>query len=151
MTTTARDTPVGTSLDDGYSTKIAFAEDADVSFWEKTVTPPGVEGGDAIETTTMHNTTWRTKAARSLKELTDGAITCAYDPAVYDQIIALVNVEGEITCHFSDSSTLDFWGYLKSFVPQECQEGEQPEAEIEIVCTNENSSGTETGPNWTTD
>ena len=84
-----------------------------------------------------------------MKELTDASITVAYDPKVYDQIIALINVEGEITVHFPDTSTLDFWGYLKSFTPGENQEGEQPEAEIEIVCTNVNSSGTETGPTFT--
>lgn len=53
---TTRSAPGGTKLGDGFSTKIAFAADADVSLWEKTVTPPGVDGGDAVDTSTMHNT-----------------------------------------------------------------------------------------------
>lgn len=147
---TARATPVGTALDDGYQTLIAFAADPDVSFWEKTVTPPGIDGGDKIDTTTMHNTTWRTGAARALKTLTSSSITATYDPKVYDQIVALVNVETQITVHFPDGSTLDFYGYLKSFTPSEHSEGEQPECEIEIEPTNVNpSTGSEAGPTFT--
>lgn len=147
---TARSTPLGTSLDDGYSTKIAFAADPDVSFWEKTVQPPGVDGGDAIETTTMHNTAWRTMAARALKTLTPSSLTAAYDPKVYDQIIALINVEGLITVHFPDGSTLDFYGFLRNFVPQSHEEGSQPECEIEIVPTNVNpATGAEAAPTFT--
>jgi hypothetical protein len=148
MTTTERGTPGGTKLGDGYQCLIAFAQDADVSLWEKSVTPPGIDGGDPVDTSTMHNTTYRTKAARQLKELTNGSFTAAYDPQVYDQIVSLINVEGWITVHFPDGSTLDFMGYLKSFTPGEIVEGSQPEAECEIVCTNENSTGAETGPTY---
>ena len=149
---TERSTPVGTALEDGFSSKIAFASDPDVSFWEITVTPPGIDGGDAIDQTTMFNTAWRTKAARQLKELTDAALTCAYDPEVIDQIIALVNVENLITVHFPDTSTLDFYGYLRSFTPGDLVEGERPEADVVIVCTNVNPvTGAETAPDFTSD
>jgi hypothetical protein len=149
MTTTARVTPVGIHMDDGFSTKIAFSADANVSFWEKTVTPPGIDGGDAIDTTTMHNVTWRTMAARKLRTLTDSSITVMYDPWVFDQIVALVNIEQEVTVHFPNGDTLDFWGYLKSFTPGELVEGSPPEAEITIVCTNQNLSGVEVSPTLT--
>ena len=149
MTAQTRSTPVGTKLDDGFSTKIAFEADPDISFWEKTVTPPGVDGGDKIPISTMHNSAWRTFAARALKELTDSTLTCAYDPKVYSQIIAIVNVPTEITVHFPDTSTLSFFGFLKSFTPGEMSEGEQPEADIEIVCTNLNpNTGLETAPSF---
>lgn len=149
MVTTARVAPVGTLLDDGFSTKIAFAADPDVSFWEKTVQPPGVDGGDAIEVTTMHNVTWRTMGTRSLKTLTDAATTVAYDPAVFTQIVALINVNGWITVHFPDGSTLDFIGFLRSFEPSDNSEGEQPEATVNISPTNANSTGAETAPVYT--
>lgn len=149
---TARTDPVGTALEDGFSSKIAFAADPDISFWEITVTPPGIDGGDAIDQTTMFNTAWRTKAARSLKELTDASLTCAYDPSVIDQIFALVNVEGLVTVHFPDTSTLDFYGYLRSFTPGELAEGERPEADVVIVCTNYNTvTGAEVAPDYTAD
>lgn len=148
--TTARTTPHGIKMDDGFSTKIAFAADPDVSFWEKTVTPPGIDGGDAIETTTMHNTTWRSMAARALKTLTESSITVAWDPQVYDQIVALVNVEGLITVWFPNGDALDFYGYLKSFTPGDMSEGSPPEAEISIVPTNINpTTGAEAAPVFT--
>lgn len=148
---TSRVAPVGVKLGDGYSTKIAFAADSDVSFWEKTVQPPGHDGGDAVETTTMHNTTVRTFGARNLITMTESSVTAAYDPVVYDQILALVNVEGAITIHFPNGDTLDFFGYLKDFIPQPHAEGAQPEANITIVPTNvDPSDGSEASPNYIT-
>lgn len=136
-TSTARQTPVGIILGDGFSTKIAFARDPDVSFWEKTVGPPGIDGGEAIDQTTMHNVAWRTKSARTLKTLTDSSLTVAYDPNVYNNIIDnLINMAGSITVHFPDGSKLDFYGYLQSFEPDDLTEGEQPTATITIVVTN---------------
>lgn len=135
-TLTARSDPGGIFLCDGYRTLIAFAADPDVSFWEKTVQPPGLDGGDAIDTTTMHNDDLRTKCARSLLDVTDGQATVAYDPAVLDQAYALINTETSVTWHFPDGSTYTAYAYLQKFEPQELQEGEQPEASITIVITN---------------
>lgn len=150
LTTTARVAPLGIELEDGFPTTIAFAADPDIAFWEKTVTPPGVDGGDAIEQTTMHNDLWRTFAARSLVTLTEMSLTAAWDPALYDSILNLVNVEGSITVHFSNGDTLDFFGYLRVFEPQEMSEGEQPEAQITIQPTNRDPvTHAETAPNWT--
>lgn len=146
---TARQTPVGRFLEDGYSTKIAFASDPDVSFWEKSVTPPGIDGGDAIETSTMHNTTWRTMASRALKTLTDLTVVAAYDPRVYDQIVALCNVPDLITLHWPNLGTLEFWGFLKSFTPGENVEGTQPTATVIITPTNTHgTTGAEVAPNY---
>ncbi len=133
---TPRVAPVGVFLEDGFSTKIAFAIDDNVSFWEKTVAAPGVDGGDVIETSTMHNTTWRTMAPRSLLTLTEFSLTVAWDPFVYDQIISLINADDSITITFPDGDTLDFFGYMRLFEPQDLEEGSQPEANITIVPTN---------------
>lgn len=148
MTTTARTSPGGTPPEDGWSSKIAFAADPDISFWEKTVKPPGVEGGDPIDTTTMFNTTYRTQSPRSLKSLTNSTARVTYDAEVIDQIIALVNVNGWITIHFPNSDTWDFPGWLKTFNPAELSEGAQPEADIEIVCSM-HLIGTETALDFT--
>lgn len=147
LVSTVRQTPSGIKLDDGFSTKIAFNRDPDVSFWEKTVKPPGIDGGDAVETTTMHNVTWRTMSPRKLRTMTQMTSKAAYDPAVYDQIRELVNQEGSITVHFPDGSKLDFFGYLKDFEPDDHVEGTQPEATITIVPTNQDPvTGAETAP-----
>ncbi|MEM2932495.1 MAG: hypothetical protein QXI61_06610 [Nitrososphaerota archaeon] len=146
---TPRQNPVGLHLVDGFSTKIAFAADPDVSFWEINVTPPGWEGGDEIDETTMFNTTYRTSAPRKLISGTEVSATVAYDPAVYPQILALINVNGWITVHFPNNDTLDFVGFLKSFEPGEMSEGERPTADITIVVTNRLNTGAETAPVFT--
>lgn len=135
-TPTPRQSPTGIKLKDGFSTKITFATKPAISLWEKTVTPPGIDGGDAIEQTTMHNTTWRTFASRSLKTLTDASFTAAYDPICFTDLLALINLETTITVTFPDGSTYAFYGYLRTFEPQEVSEGEQPEANCTITCTN---------------
>jgi hypothetical protein len=134
---TARIAPSGNRLDDGFSTIIAFEADPDIKFWEKAVTPPGFDGGDAIPTSTMHNETLRTFAAAALSTMTDASIRVAYDPAVYPQIRALINVEGAITVHFPAGDKLSFFGFLRTFEPDELAEGAQPEATISITCTNQ--------------
>ncbi len=133
-------------IDDGFGTSIEFsAEDsAGLKVWEKEVQPPGVSGGGANDTTTLRNTAWRTMAPKNLKTLTDASITVAYDPACYDQIVLMVNVNQQITITFPDSSTLVFWGFIDTFTPNRIIEGEQPTAECVIIPTNQNAAGTET-------
>lgn len=143
---TPRGTPGGLPLRDGFATMITFADNDTIELWEKETTPPGVDGGDPVDTTTFHNVTYRTKQSRVLKDLTAGSFTCAYDPVVLDTIIALVNVLKEITVTFNDGSTWAFWGYMKSFTPQNSTDGEQPEAQVEFVITNTDDSFAEQGP-----
>lgn len=143
---TARSTPVGVPLEDGYQTLVTFLADPDVSFWEKAVTPPGMDGGDAINITTMHNVALRTFAAASLKTLTDGGLRVAYDPRVYPQILALINVHTTISIRFSDGTKLSFFGYLRTFEPDEVVEGQQPEATCSFSPTNTDGSGSEQNP-----
>jgi hypothetical protein len=145
-TTTTRQTPSGIRLKDGYSTKIAFKRDPDVSLWEVSVKPPGIDGGDAIETTTMHNADWRTMAARQLQTLTDATTTAAYDPNIYTNVLQLININDEITVHFPDGSTLAFWGFLRSFEPGDNAEGTMPTATVTITPTNMDNSGAEQAP-----
>ena len=133
-------------IDDGFATLIEFAEDSDVQMWEKEVTPPGVDGGGENDTSTMRNTAWRTRAPKGLKTLTEASAVVAYDPAVYNEIVAMLNVNQEITITFADDSTLVFWGWLNEFTPGAAVEGEQPTADITIIASNQNDSGTETAP-----
>lgn len=133
---TARQAPGGIKLRDGFSTKITFARNPAIQFWEKQVKPAGIDGGDSVPQTTMHNNEWRTFAPRQLKTLTEQTTTVAYDPKVYTSILELINIEDTVTVSFPDGSTLAFYGYLKMFDPAELVEGTQPEATITIVPTN---------------
>lgn len=133
-------------IDDGHPTTISFSADSSVSIWEKEVTPPGMEGGGANDTTTMHNSTWRTKSPKKLVTLSECSFTAAYDPATFDEMLAMLNVNQQITVTFPDSSNLTFWGWLDEFKPGAIKEGEQPTADVTIIPSNQNSSGVETAP-----
>lgn len=133
-------------LDDGYQTLISFAADTNILFYEKEVTPPEVDGGGEVDTTTMLNATWRTKQPKALKTLGNAGATVAYDPACYPEVVALINVNNLITVTFPDGDTLAFWGWLNKFTPGSNKEGEQPTAEVEIIASNQNDSGVETAP-----
>jgi hypothetical protein len=144
---TARGTPSGIKLDDGFRTLVTFASNPTISFWEKAVTPPGLDGGDAVETTTMHNLTYRTMSPRHLKTMTSTTMTAAYDPAVYTSIVALINVKTTVTVTFPDGSTLAFFGFLQKFDPGELKEGDQPTASITFTPTNQDpTTGVEAAP-----
>ena len=136
---------------DGFSTTIAFAESASgvllsTLLKEKEVTPPGVSAGGENDTSTMRNTTYRTKQPKSLKTLMNSSFVAAYDVAAYDELIATIGVNQLITITFPDAETLAFWGWLDEFVPNNNVEGEQPTANVTIIPSNQNSAGVETPP-----
>lgn len=136
-------------MDDGHGTLITFSADSDVQLWEKEVTPPGVSGGGENDVTTMHNTTWRTRSPKQLKTLSPASFVAAYDPAVYDEIVSMVNTNQQITITFPDGATLVFWGWIDEFTPNRIIEGEQPTAEVTIIPSNQNNSDAETAPVFT--
>ena len=136
-------------LRDGHPTTIAFANFPSVLFWEKTVTPPGIEGGGENDTTTMRNSVWRTRQPKKLKTLSNSTFTAAYDPAVYEDILDMIQDNQLITVTFSDGATLAFWGWVDSFVAGEIREGEQPMATITIIPSNEDDDANEVAPVYT--
>lgn len=148
---TARVTPTGQPMEDGYRTLLAFAADPDALMWEKGVTPPGLDGGDSIPVSTMFNDTWRTFAPASLKTLTTSTVRVAYNPQFYSSIVSMINVRTAITAHFPDGSNLRFYGFLRSFIPDELVEGTQPEATATIEPTNwDPVNAVEAAPVWGT-
>jgi hypothetical protein len=133
-------------MTDGHPTTIEFAADSDVQLKVKELTPIGIDGGGAIDITTMDNTTWRTMAPKSLKTASEMNFVCAYDPAVYNEMISMVNVNQLITITFPDGETVEFYGFINTFTPNAHVEGEQPTANVTIIPTNRNGSGVETAP-----
>jgi hypothetical protein len=135
-------------LTDGHPTTISFSAGTSAAayLWEKTVTPPGVSGGGENDTTNMHNSIWRTRQPKVLKTLSNMSFDAQYDPAIYDEIVGMVNVNQQITVTFSDGSTLVFWGWLDEFTPGSCEEGTPPIASCTIIPSNLNDSDVETAP-----
>lgn len=149
MTITARTAPTGIPMINGFKTTIAFAANAAVKFWEETVAPPGFDGGEKVEMTSMLNISDRTYAAQVLKTLTDTNITAFWVPALYTDIVALINTNGWITVHLPDLSNIRFVGYLQSAIPQAHTNNSPPKIDIKINVTNRLNNGIETVPVWT--
>lgn len=135
-TATSRTTPTANMLENGYQSLITFAADTDVEFWEKSVTPPAIDGGDPIDITTQHNEDVVTMHPNALYTVGDGQSVVAYSRNVYTSIIALINVLTTITYRFPDGGTIAVFGFLRSFTPNDMSRGAQPEATIVIVHSN---------------
>lgn len=135
-------------IDDGWQTLITFANAPSIAllFAEKSVTPPGIDGGGLNDTTTMRNSVWRTGAPKNLKTLSESGFECSYDPAVLDDILTMINDNQLITITFPDGSSWDFWGFLNSFKPNPVVEGQQATAVCQLLPTNQNADGVETAP-----
>lgn len=140
---TVRQDPVGIKLPDGYRALITLEDDPDISFWEKDVKPVGVDGGELIPQTTMHNDLVETFYPQSLYRLTDGTSKVAYDPQVITQIMAMINRNQVITVRYRDGSTDAFWGCLRMFERDALQKGTQPEATVTFSPTNTDDAGAE--------
>lgn len=133
---TERATPDGAMLENGYQALVAFNAAPNVQLWEKEVTPPGIDGGEPIDTMTQHDVTWSTQRPRALKKHTNGSFTAGYDPYILHDPGSIINLEQAITWHYPDGSSETYWGYVKSFVPTGMTDGTMPTATVEIVITN---------------
>lgn len=152
-TPTARTNPTGTTAapdPDGQGTKITFSAAAGLAIWEQEVKPSSFENGDPVNMTNMFNTTWRTKLPKILKEMGEVSGVCGINAASIPLAYAQVGVNQTITLTFRGGSTLCFYGYLKTFDPQNHQEGVEKTANITIVPTNiDPVNNVEAGPVYT--
>ena len=149
-----------TIMGDGYQTTIDFSSSEMTSdafiitlMEEKEVTVPGIAGGGANDASTMRNTAWRTMSPKSLKTLTPATFTVAWDSALFEEIVAMININQLITITFPDASTLAFWGWIDDFAPGAQVEGAQPTATITIIPSNQNGddNDAEIAPDYTAD
>lgn len=144
---TVRATPNGRKLKTGFKSLITFARVPDLAIFEMAVTPPGFDGKEPVDTTTMHNTVWDTMAPRKLVKMTNIKGKCAYDPKVWSDILSCLNIEDTITKRWSDGSTIAAFGFLNKFDPDEESEDKMPTASFEIVITNTDpTTGAEQAP-----
>jgi hypothetical protein len=136
--------PTGKRLDDGHPTVISIAGGANL--WEKAVTPPGMDGGGANETTTMHNISWRTNVPKHLRTMTDTSFTAAYSVGGFTTLVTSINDSQLVTITFGDGSQCRFYGWLNSFQPSENTEGAQPTASCTLIAANQDAYGNEIAP-----
>lgn len=142
---------LSSTLKNGYGFTLSHADYPNLflSIDPTELTPPGIDGGDATDITTQSNTNVRTKEPRSLKEITDGSLTVAYDPAVLSDLMNAVNDNGLLTLTFPDGSSWAFYGYFKDFSPGAMNEEDMPTADITVVVTNVDNDGGEQVPVYT--
>jgi hypothetical protein len=119
-------------LPDGYRTLVTFADFPSIQLFAKKVTPPGIEGGDGIDTTTMLNDRWKTKYPQSLIEATPLNFTAAYKPEIYVQAVIAVNLPQYITVTFPNGDSVGDYGWLRSIKPNSHEIGAQPTAECVV-------------------
>jgi hypothetical protein len=128
--------PVGYKMGDGYQTLITLQNTPNIQLWEVSVKPGGFDGGEKIDTTTMHNLKWRTMAPRHLFTLTDLTAVCAYDPDVIPDLLSQLNLQQSITTRFPDGSSYAFFGFLQKLEFEENKEGEMPRGTLTVTPTN---------------
>lgn len=144
---TARGTPAGIPLPDGFRSKLTISGHTTISLWERDTQPPGGDGGTPIDMTTHHNVRRRTFAPRSLITNTDTTHECLYDPIVFDDLDSLVNVEATYTQAFWDGTTRAYFGILQKYDTGRLKEGEPPTVTLTVTPTNRDpSSHAEQGP-----
>jgi len=146
-TPSARGTPLGKQLIRGFRSKITFSGHVNVSIWEIEVKPPGVDGGAAIDLSTMWNDKLRTKAPGELVELTDVSGKAGYRSEYLADILSLVNKEVTITILWPDNKGICFYGSLTKFEPDPHKERTMPTASFTVIVTNRDPvAGTEEQP-----
>lgn len=143
---TTRIVPTGFKMPDGFKALIAFSLKPTIRLWERDLTPPGVDGGDVIDTSTQHNVAWRTFFPRSLKTLTPINIICAYDPDVFQDILIYINRNQAMTFWQPSGDSIDFWATMNKFETQQLKEGEFPLATVTITPTNTDNQMNEAPP-----
>jgi hypothetical protein len=139
-------------MDDGFPTTLTLSLNPTVKFWEKEITPPSLQGGGANRTTTMRNTRVHTKAPRKLLDVGDVAMVCAYDPAIYDEALDMLQVNQLAWITWPDGSALKIWGWLDEWTPSALTtEGEQPESDLVFIVSNQDDNGDEVLPEYDAD
>ena len=135
-TITVRVMPTGIRLDNGFQSLFIFASAPGINLFEKTVQRPAVDNGDPIETDTMLNTTYVTKAPQCLNDHDDGVVVAAYDPGAADDIDSQVGVPQSLTYAYPDGSAYAHWGYVRRAEYSPLEKGVQPEVTLTVVQTN---------------
>lgn len=149
-TISTRVVPTTYKLPDGFKTTISSAAVPGIAFWEKTVEPGGLDGGELIPQSTMLNTKWHTAWPRTLIKYDGIKATVAYDPSQLGSILARINLPDSWTVHMPEGATISYYGVLTKFMLKALKEGDPPEADVEIPAMNyDYVNNVEQGPVFT--
>lgn len=134
---TARTTPAGRKMDNGYKITVTIGVDPDISVWEKTITPPGLDQGDMIDTTTQHNADGvRSMAFRAFTTITEGSMEVGFNENYLTQIKSVIGVNTTLTFTLPNLGTIAAFGGVRTFEPTGLTDGEHPTATMALAITN---------------
>jgi len=139
-------------IDNGFSTTMSFAANPTIEFYEIEVQPPGWEGGEPIPTSTMRNLTLHTFSPGALITMTPIAISAAYTAGAFHLttgIKPMINVNQLVKVTLPNGATIDFWAFLKNFIPPSHAINTRPMAAMTVQPTNTNTVKVETLPIYT--
>lgn len=114
-------------LTDGQGIRIVLVNQGLV-FYEKSVQPSGVEGGDPINITTNDNTAYESQAPRTLRMRMQSQSVVTYDSTDKAAYEAAVDQSDSIRIDYPDDTTELYVGWLRSFIPDSAENGSQPQA-----------------------
>ncbi len=136
-TPTARGTPAGIDLKEGFPIKLTLSLLPTAGFREISVKGSGRDGGDEIEITTQHNVTSETYYPRVLKKNDKVTAECAFDPNIISTLESIINNPNNVTTEsLPDGSTYCYWSFLQKVERGEMKKSERPTVTITIVVTN---------------
>jgi hypothetical protein len=117
-------------IPEGFKALITLSNKPNIGFWEQSVKPPSIDGGDGLDITNQHNTLWHTVLPRKL--LKRGPVVCRvmYDPDVIADIVAQMNVNQTLTWLYPDGSTEAMFGFMNKWEPGELKVDETPMADV---------------------
>jgi hypothetical protein len=147
-----RTLPTGYKMPEGFKSLITCSVNPAINIWEIEVKPPGVESGEAINTTTQQNIAWRTFWLPQLKTLEQITIKFAYDADVMQtDLIGMTGPRGQtITILFPQGTKVAFYGDIMKVEFDPFKEKEFPTGTLTIVPTNTDAAHgyVEAGPAW---
>lgn len=141
--------PSGTRLRRGHGTVIEFSLMTTIQLWERSVKPPGIDGGTPINISTHRSVTWDQMFPRALRTLTAATGQCNYDEAVFPNIVSMCNKNQQFSVIFPTGRPITFWGWLQSFefvAIDSDPDGNMPVADFSIQPSNTDNTGAEVGP-----
>lgn len=103
---------------------------ASIDFGVTGLTLPSFTGGDAPDTTTNANTTFRSKGSRQFIDIEDLTITCAFLADDFNALPTLINSSDTLTITDVEGSTYVFSVNVMSYTAGEMTEDGFPTADV---------------------
>lgn len=112
---------------------------ASITFGVVSLTLPNFNGGEAPDTTTSQNVTFRSKGKRQYIDIEDMTLTCAFTPEDFSALPTLINSEDTLTVTDVNNNIYAFDVNIMTYTAGEMTEDGFPTADVVFtILTGEN-------------